>query len=390
MRGQRGGRERDVLRPTGTEGLWGRGRRLRQRWPARWVQRSPSVTWLPGLLSSPVSSLRGADGADDTTVEYLLQAALVKKKEEEKERKEEEMLDILRRFRADLPVSDAEWEAWRGIGFCGEEEEEEEEEGGRSAFFTIPRIAWLPGILVGMDQKDIYAATQRPLPLPALYALGNPDFLRTTGIWHPVRCLSCQRNTGNFGVFWEFTTRNYFYGPLYLAVICAVYSTTRQSLVPSSPLGVQEYGFFWKTASGMLSVFSSPWFDSGYMLGVSLRGLLFRLQKTADSWQLQFIVGRRHPLRSAEADPHGPDCSADHRDSSDAVRFQVVDAPVVQVVLAIPVVVNDRCARLRLCRKPSISRSCSSSRSFSFLSVCRGGSHGLTDHRNSPVLGQGR
>ena len=26
-------------------------------------------------------------------------------------------------------------------------------------------------------------------------------------------------------------------------------------------------------------------------------------------------------LRSAEADPHGPDCSADHRDSSDAVRF---------------------------------------------------------------------
>ena len=27
------------------------------------------------------------------------------------------------------------------------------------------------------------------------------------------------------------------------------------------------------------------------------------------------------PLRSADADPHGPDCSADHRDSSDAVRF---------------------------------------------------------------------
>ena len=38
------------------------------------------------------------------------------------------------------------------------------------------------------------------------------------------------------------------------------------------------------------------------------------------------------PYRSAEADPHGPGCSADHRDSSDAVRSQVVDAPVVQVV----------------------------------------------------------
>ena len=39
-------------------------------------------------------------------------------------------------------------------------------------------------------------------------------------------------------------------------------------------LGVQEYGFFWKTTSGMFPVFSSPWFDSGYMLGVSPRGLL--------------------------------------------------------------------------------------------------------------------
>ena len=48
--------------------------------------------------------------------------------------------------------------------------------------------------------------------------------------------------------------------------------------------------------------------------------------------QLPSIVGRRLPLRSAEADPHGPDCSADHRDSSDAVRSQVVDALVVQVV----------------------------------------------------------
>ena len=45
--------------------------------------------------------------------------ALERQKEEEKERKEEEMKDILRRFRAALPVSDAEWEAWqawRGIG----------------------------------------------------------------------------------------------------------------------------------------------------------------------------------------------------------------------------------------------------------------------------------
>ena len=36
--------------------------------------------------------------------------------------------------------------------------------------------------------------------------------------------------------------------------------------------------------------------------------------------------GRRHPFRSAEADPHGPGNSADHRDSPVAVRFPVVDA----------------------------------------------------------------
>ena len=40
------------------------------------------------------------------------------------------------------------------------------------------------------------------------------------------------------------------------------------------------------------------------------------VQKTADSPQLQSIAGRQHPLRAANADPHGPVCSADHGDSS--------------------------------------------------------------------------
>ena len=41
---------------------------------------------------------------------------------------------------------------------------------------------------------------------------------------------------------------------------------------------------------------------------------------------------RRHPFRAANADPHGPDYSADHRVSSVAVRSQVVDALVMQFV----------------------------------------------------------
>ena len=38
--------------------------------------------------------------------------------------------------------------------------------------------------------------------------------------------------------------------------------------------GVQDYGLFWETTSGTVSVCNTPWFDSGYMFGVSLRGLL--------------------------------------------------------------------------------------------------------------------
>ena len=39
--------------------------------------------------------------------------------------------------------------------------------------------------------------------------------------------------------------------------------------------------------------------------------------------------GHLHPCRGAEFDPHGSDCSADHRDSTVAVPRQGVDMPVV-------------------------------------------------------------
>ena len=71
-------------------------------------------------------------------------------------------------------------------------------------------------------------------------------------------------------------------------------------------------------------------FDMPVVVLRQVLGLM--VQKTVVRPQLPSIVGRRHHLRSAEADPHGPDCSADHRDSSVAVRSQVVDALAVQVV----------------------------------------------------------
>ena len=45
------------------------------------------------------------------------------------------------------------------------------------------------------------------------------------------------------------------------------------------------------------------------------------VQKTAGSPQLQSIVGRHLPLRAANADPHGPVCTADHGDSTVAAYF---------------------------------------------------------------------
>ena len=131
---------------------------------------------------------------------------------------------------------------------------------------------------------------------------------------------------------------------------------------------------FWEMTPGIISVLNTPRFDSGYIFGVSLRSLLeefssffnamlgstvdtslrqtaeagftgyvapraaflrcpqapdachhgrygpegmlcVAVQKTADP-QLLFRAGRCHLFRYAEAVPHGPGYSADHRDST--------------------------------------------------------------------------
>ena len=188
------------------------------------------------LVSSPI--LAGGDATDDVTVAFLVAAALEEKDEEEKARvrrqreaaeHEARMRELDRRVQNDVPLTPAESRVWmRWAGHLPPKKRKKRRKRKLPRNSSRPRLA---------------ARHLGPLPLPALYALGNLDFLRATGIWHPVRCLSCWRNTGKFRVFWEFTTRNYFYGPLYLAVTCAVYSTTRQSLVPSSPLEYKSMDF---------------------------------------------------------------------------------------------------------------------------------------------------
>ena len=68
--------------------------------------------------------------------------------------------------------------------------------------------------------------------------------------------------------------------------------------------------------------YSALWFDSGHIFSVSLqRPGLSQTAETAESPQLQFIAGHRHPFRAAEADPHDPHYSTDHRDSPVAVSI---------------------------------------------------------------------
>ena len=77
-------------------------------------------------------------------------------------------------------------------------------------------------------------------------------------------------------------------------------------IMASMTRGVQNIWFRWKMTSNV-SVFSSlvrQWIRISVIL-----------QRPGLRLQLQFIVGHRHPLRAAEADPHGPVYSTDHRDS---------------------------------------------------------------------------
>ena len=136
------------------------------------------------------------------------------------------------------------------------------------------------------------------------------DFSRAPGTWQTlVLCLPCRRHTGNW-IFWEITSWLFLntahclvfsgtcyasaYGPLCglqivrsihasrscdftaLAGVFNVPALTLQPLVSGSSIGVsrlrvQVCGFLEMTP-GFVSAFNTPWFDSGYMFGVSPRG----------------------------------------------------------------------------------------------------------------------
>ena len=93
------------------------------------------------------------------------------------------------------------------------------------------------------------------------------------------------------------------------------------------PRRVQNTVFYWEMFL-CFRIQRNAW-TSCYMLCVSLRMLLgrishifsmkvepWRLHRCSSWTRLCHLQGRRHPCLYADADPHGPDCSENHRDST--------------------------------------------------------------------------
>ena len=103
----------------------------------------------------------------------------------------------------------------------------------------------------------------------------------------------------------------------------------------------------------------------GWFCWFTLRGMFsFAVLKPRCSaswpvWTRRIFQGHLHSIRGAEAFSHGPECSVGHRDSAVAVRYSVVDVPVVRVVHSqVPSwrrhSCSHGCSSLRKCRDPNV------------------------------------
>ena len=96
--------------------------------------------------------------------------------------------------------------------------------------------------------------------------------------------------------------------------------------------GVQVYGILWVITSELVSVCSTPWFDCGYMSASVCEAFCLRLQKTAENPQLQFIDGRRFSCRGAQVDSHVLLFSRPWCFPHLHFLYEVIDVPGMQVV----------------------------------------------------------
>ena len=281
------------------------------------------------LVSSPM--LAGGDATDDVTVAFLVAASLEEKKDEEEKARvrrqreaaehEARMQELDRRVQDDVLLSPAESRAWmRWAGHLPPKKRKKRRKRKLPRNSSRPRLA--AQHLGRYGPEGLFCRDTQTASVARAVRTWKPGL--STSHWNLAPC-SVPVTPEEHRKIWSFLGVHYAELIISTALciwqsLCGVFYDPTVSCSEFA-LGVQEHGFFWKTTSGMVFEFSTPWFDSGYMLGGSLRRLsASTLQKTLDSSQLQFIEGRRHPCLYADAVPNGPDCSENHRDSPVARR----------------------------------------------------------------------
>ena len=144
---------------------------------------------------------------------------------------------------------------------------------------------------------------------------------------------------------------------------------------------LEEYrkiGFFFWEMTSHVSVFSSfvrQWIH--VYVTLQRLGRWFRLQKTAENPQLQFIDGRRFSCRGAQADSHGPAVQQTMVSPQLQFLYEVIDDPGMQLVQV------RRCVQRQV---PSTAAVHQQGRHLPFRGA-EADSHGLTvqaDDRDSP------
>ena len=293
----------------------------------------------PGVSSLAMPVLAGAAGeaVDRTALSYLLQQSLAAKREEEEERmlvelevkrKVEELQSLSAATKAMVQQRATGSSSWTSALARGGQlrrelkelrgEERKKRKKRKKRLPRAPRPRLVSGCTAWFHSGYMFLSWSREALLRliphnffvkvmlALYALGNLDFLRATGIWHPlVRCLSRRRSTGKFGVSWETTARYFYVRPFVFGSHLfgvRLWSTRLLTFVEND---------FW-----MDSVFITTWVDSGYMFTSVYGGFssdcrklrIFRSCSPSLVVDISCVVVQN-------ADSHGPDSSSDHRDS---------------------------------------------------------------------------
>ena len=279
----------------------------------------------PGPLLE-VSSMDGGDSVDGTALRFLIKKAIERQKEWEKE-KEEEMQDILRRFRADLPVSDSEWEAWlawRGIGSSASGKKRKKKKTPRtSSHLTLRRShrrqrPKMLRIMAGTDQRDSYMAgfalvAPRAVFLPVVF---RPKMLVImAGMDQKERYVAPCRK---LRIFSSCSSSQVVDFPVVMQRPIPMVWTVQQTIVipPVAPVHGGRCPWFagradFPVVAQMLDPFSGLFVGPSRFPSCSEQGDRCPYYAGRAS-----STGRHHPCRGAETDLHG---LVDHGDSAVAL-----------------------------------------------------------------------